>query len=94
MIDKEQTQFISGQFVDCFENKLYIVKSIPGLKKSAILEIYSLNEELFEFMREYEFKFDIQPSKVIFHNEGIMMIDVTSTFYYLGSIPLLIHTVN
>ena len=83
-MDKQDTQFIFGQFVDCFENKMYIVKSLPGFDKQSILEIYSLNESLFQFMRLQEIKMDINVQNVSFNNEGTMILTSDSSFYYLG----------
>ena len=85
-MDKQDTQFIFGQFVDCFENKMYIVKSLPGFDKSAVLEIYKLNEELFEFIREQEIRMDIDSQNVSFNNEGTIIINSDSSLYYIGRI--------
>ena len=63
---------------------MYIVKSIPGFDKSSVLEIYKLNEELMEFIREQEIRMDIDSKNVSFNNEGTIIINSDSSIYYLG----------
>jgi hypothetical protein len=63
---------------------MYIVKSLPGFNKSSILEIYRLNEELFEFIREQEIRMDIDSQNVSFNNEGTIIIDSNSSIFYIG----------
>lgn len=75
--------------MNCFENKMYIVKSNPGFDKSSILEIYKYNEELMEFIREQEIRMDIDSKSVSFNNEGTIIIDSESSLYYLGNIHII-----
>lgn len=88
MHSTQNTQFIFGQFVECFENKMYVVKSLPGDNKSTMLEIYRLNEELFEFIREQEIKMDVDAKSVSFNNEGTLIVNSDSTLYLLGTAPV------
>ena len=65
---------------------MYVVKSLPGFDQSSILEIYSLNEELFEFIRRQEIRMDIDSRNVSFNNEGTVIVDSQSSLFYIGRV--------
>ena len=54
------------------------------METDIFLEIFSLNEQLFEFERIFQKRLSVQPEKVIFTTEGILIMDMFAKIYFLG----------
>ena len=58
------------------------------------MEIYNLNQQLFEFEREQEVRLDVQPVAVVFNNEGTVIADSSEDFIYIGKVICIVEITN